>query len=113
MVRVVKRELQPFDDSGNVLQSFGLNISGTADARTESSLFRFDDALQHLVTQRIVVKLAKWHGGRYRSRLKDEKDCYNKTRTYWNRQKAQQLGDELFAPVLVLAFQVWCRDPFH
>jgi len=114
MAKVVQTEQQPLQKA-NVLKSLGLNVSaGTApdSRRSRGTLFfRFDDALQNLITQRITVKLAKWHGGRYRTKLKDEKDCYNKTRTYWNRQKAQQLGDELFGPILVLAFQCMMRRP--
>ena len=68
--------------------------------------FEINDDLAEKITKRITVKLEKWNGGRYKTALHDQKDCYNKTRTYWNRQKAQQLGDELFGPILCMTFQV-------
>ena len=74
--------------------------------------FVINDRLKERITRRITSKLESWNGGRYKTKLHDEKDCYNKTRTYWNRQKAQQLGDELFGPILCMIFQVILISPY-
>lgn len=82
-------------------------------AAAQRSVFGVSDATGETMAQRIVSKLAQWPGGRYKNKPRDEKDCYNKTRTYWNRQKAQSLGDYLFGPIVGLAFQVRCDVRWH
>eukprot|EP01084_Bolivina_argentea_P208090 354907_1 len=67
--------------------------------------FIIDTDTKNRITNQIINKLEQWKGGTYNAKLLNEKDCYKKTRQYWNRQKAQVLGNSLFGPILCMACQ--------
>ena len=58
----------------------GINLDLT---RHKNHEFGISQHLQQKITNAITSKLEAWNGGRYRTVLRNEKDCYNKTRTVW------------------------------
>jgi len=56
------------------------------------------------LTDNVIKTLESWPGGKYKKEQKTDKDCFDKARNYWCREKAKPLGTEFIYPVLKQLF---------
>ena len=66
---------------------------------------------EHDMMNKVCKTLKTWNGGKYKKAVITDKECFDKARNYWCREKAKPIGGKFIYPILVKLFQV--KVPFN
>ena len=72
----------------------------------EIPLFDIKNNLKKTMINNVVQFLMQWKGGKYKKPITTINEAWKKVCSYWNTQKAVQLGDHLFYPIFCYLFKV-------
>ena len=72
---------------------------------------KFEIEHENKLTENVLKTLELWQGGKYKTPQITDKQCFDKARNYWCREKAKPLGTQFIYPILCQLLNV-CHFSF-
>lgn len=101
-VNTIRRQKERANKLQNAINEYG--ESSNYNNNNNWKIFNIEN--QDVLTQNVLKTLESWQGGKYRKPQINDKQCFDKARNYWCREKAKPLGTEFIYPILVQLFHV-------
>ena len=99
MLNTKRRQKERANKLQNAINEYG-------NSSTYNNWIIFEIENEDVLTENVLKTLESWQGGKYRTPQINDKQCFDKARNYWCREKAKPLGTKFIYPILIQLFDV-------